>query len=174
MRSHMPGPIGWHGCLEGKMTSERRGAGRLLGIKSRRLETAVPLRSPAVGIRRSATVAKLCDLRCREQHNGNEPWNRSRSARPGLGDQRREDQEGHRQPRVAGVHRAAGPETVGRSIRKTGFGWRLRLQARALPPMNRWVDTGVWSLALRRDSPPERSEGRRGSGGLQPPISGRC
>ena len=77
MRPHTPGPIGWHGCLEGKMTSERRGAGRLLGIERRRLETAVPLRSPAVGNRRSAAVAKLCDLTCREQHNGNEPWNRS-------------------------------------------------------------------------------------------------
>ncbi len=38
------------------------------------------------------------------------------------------------------------------------MGRRLRLQSRAVPGLSIFVDTSVWSLALRRDAPPDLPE----------------
>ena len=158
------------------MASDRRACRFMRTQCSRRVETVLsetvswglfPVSSPRGVGWPWAEATFVCDISCIGRHIGDEPWNRSGSARQGLGDRGRKDQEGHRQPRLAGVHCTPCSGTVARPVRQTGLGQRLRPQTRAFPPMNLFVDTSVWSLALRRDSPPEGAEVLRLRGGAR-------
>ena len=64
-----------------------------------------------------------------------------------------ENPEDGRGPRPKGVYRAAHAKAVAGSDGGARLGRDIRLQGRALAPMSPFVDTSVWSLALRRDMP---------------------
>ena len=46
------------------------------------------------------------------------------------------------------------------------MGWGFRLKARTRPAVSLFIDTSVWSLALRRDAPPKVLEAERLWGAL--------
>ena len=64
-----------------------------------------------------------------------------------------ENPEGGRDPRPKGVHRTAHAKAVAGSDGSARLRRDIRLQGRALAPMSPFVDTSVWSRALRRDMP---------------------
>src|SRR5262249_12619819 len=66
--------------------------------------------------------------------------------------ERRAHEEGGGHPRPAGIHRAPQAKADRRPDGQARMGRVVRLQEGALAQMTLFVDTSVWSMALRRDA----------------------
>src|SRR5262249_27140028 len=84
--------------------------------------------------------------------HGHQPRDRSRPPRTRPPGERGQEQDCRSDAGIDRVHRAARAGSAARSVRLAHLGPELRLQERAQAQMNLFVDTSVWSLALRRDT----------------------